>query len=54
MASRKPRKHHPRKDTSALDLVIELMAIPGQSGQEAAVMQFIASDSWLPGPGKKN
>ena len=29
------------QDTSTLELVTELMAIPGQSGQEAAVMEYI-------------
>jgi tripeptide aminopeptidase len=30
-------------DAEALDLVMELMAIPGRSGEEAAVMEFIRS-----------
>ncbi len=36
------KQHRPKtKEASPLDLVMELMAIPGQSGQEAAAMQFI-------------
>lgn len=38
-AAKKRATNH--NDTAPIDLVIEMMAIPGQSGQEAAVMQYI-------------